>query len=153
MAGRRTRRSDMPNDPAAVIRAMRSCRGAMIEVLRCVKPMGPTYHAASMVISAIDAMATLLTGERYYFSADGSASSGASRQEETMALAAGEGQDRQPAGAAESAARRMAGPRQARWPSRVPAISRTPWCCASSARWKVLMGALRMRLCGSGSRA
>ena len=33
---------------------------------------GPVYHAASMVISAIDAMATLLTGERFYFSADGS---------------------------------------------------------------------------------
>ena len=44
----------------------------MIDVLRAVKPMGPAYHAASMVISAIDGMAVFLTGERYYFSAGGS---------------------------------------------------------------------------------
>ena len=60
--GRRTGRSDTPKDPAATVRAMRSCREAMIEVCRCVKPRGPAYHGASTVISAIDAMATLLTG-------------------------------------------------------------------------------------------
>ena len=69
---RRTGRSEMPTDPAAAIRAMRVCRDAMIDVLRTVKPMGPAYHGASMVIAAIDAFAQLLTGRRYYFSADGS---------------------------------------------------------------------------------
>ena len=81
MAGRRTGRTDMPRDPAAVVRALRSCRSAMIDVCRTVKPMGPAYHAASMVISAIDGFAVFLTGERYYFSADGSSASEA-RQEE-----------------------------------------------------------------------
>ena len=82
----------MPHDPAAAIRAMRVCRDAMIEVCKCVKPMGPVYHAAMMVISAIDAMATLLTRERYYFSAGGSAGNEASRQqvEETRARENGE---------------------------------------------------------------
>lgn len=69
---RRTGRSEMPSDPAAAMRAMRFCREAMIDVLRTVKPMGPAYHGASMVIAAIDAFAQLLTGQRYYFSADGS---------------------------------------------------------------------------------
>ena len=33
--------------------------------------MGTVYHGASMVIAAIDAFTTLLTGERYYFGIDG----------------------------------------------------------------------------------
>ena len=69
---RRTGRSDMPADPAGAMRAMGVCRAAMIDVLRTVKPMGPAYHGASMVIAAIDAFAQLITGHRYYFSADGS---------------------------------------------------------------------------------
>ena len=69
---RRTGRSDMPIDAAGTLRALGACRGAMIDVLRTVKPMGPAYHAASMVVSAIDGMATFLTGERYFFSAGGS---------------------------------------------------------------------------------
>lgn len=70
---RRTKRSDMPNDTAATIRALGGCRQAMIDVLRVVKPMGPAYHAASMVISAIDGFATFLTGQRYHFSVGSSA--------------------------------------------------------------------------------
>ena len=69
---RRTGRSDMPADPAGAMRAMGSCRAAMIDVLRTVKPMGPAYHGASMVIAAIDAFAQLITGHRYYFSDEGS---------------------------------------------------------------------------------
>ncbi len=87
---RRTGRSDMPPDPAAAVRAMRVCRDAMTEVCRCVKPMGPAYHAASMVISAIDAMATFLTGERYYFSAHGSAIGDASQEQDARARKSGE---------------------------------------------------------------
>lgn len=80
MAARRSRRLDIPTDPAATIRALRACRDAMIEVCRCVKPMDPVYHGASMVILAIDALATLLTGERYYFSDDGSSASEGHRE-------------------------------------------------------------------------
>ena len=87
---RRTGRADMPTDPAATVRAMRTCRDAMVEVCRCVRPMGPAYHAASMVISAIDAMATFLTGERYYFSAGGANPSEAERQADLTARESGE---------------------------------------------------------------
>ena len=80
----------MPKDPAATVRAMRVCREAMIEVCRCVKPTGPAYHAASMVISAIDAMATFLTGERYYFSAGGSVAGDATPDQEARARESGE---------------------------------------------------------------
>ena len=69
---RRTGRSDFPNNPVATLRALSMCRLAMIDVLRVVKPMGPAYHAASMVVAAIDGFATFLTGERYHFSAGGS---------------------------------------------------------------------------------
>ena len=69
---RRTRRSDMPHDPAGTLRALAACRKAMLDVSRAVKPMGPADHAASMVIAAIDGMAAFLTGERYYFSIGGS---------------------------------------------------------------------------------
>ena len=133
-----------------------------------------------MVISAIDAMATFLTGERYYFSADGSvgergnvgASGPESPRERREALAyvtyfvampfdrnedgelvAGEAQDRQSAGAAESAARRMAETAAGAVAfSRTGdpadgASSRTRWCCAGSARcraWTIFWAASDM---------
>jgi hypothetical protein len=70
----------MPPDPAAVIRALRACRGVMLEVHGRVKPTGPVYHGASMVLAAIDSFATLLTGQRYYFSAEGTAAPEARRR-------------------------------------------------------------------------
>ena len=73
MGPRRTGRSDMPSDPAGAVRALRLCRDAMIDVCKSVTPTGPVYHGASMVISAIDAFTTLLTGNRHYFWAGGSA--------------------------------------------------------------------------------
>ena len=62
----------MPPDPAGVVRALRACRESMLEVQSRVRPTGPVYHGAAMVISAIDGFATVLTGERHYFSIDGS---------------------------------------------------------------------------------
>ena len=78
---RRMTRGDMPPDPAGVVRALRACRVTMIEVQRRVRPTGPTYHGASMVVAAIDGFATMLTGQRYYFSADGSVAAEARRDE------------------------------------------------------------------------
>ncbi len=88
-------RADMPPDPAAVIRALRTCRETMQQVQRRVRPSGPVYHGAllllrrrlaaearrtaAMVIASVDAFATLLTGERYYFSAEGSVAAEARR--------------------------------------------------------------------------
>lgn len=78
---RRMTRGDMPPDPAKVVRALRACRETMIEVQGRVRPTGPTYHGAAMVIAAVDGFATLLTGQRYYFSADGSVAAEARRVE------------------------------------------------------------------------
>ena len=83
-------RSNMPTDPAATVRALRVCRDAMIEVHKCVKPMGPAYHAAAMVISAIDGFATFFTGQRYYFSAHESSIGEELTHEEKMAQESGE---------------------------------------------------------------
>lgn len=82
----------MPSDPAGVVRALRACRETMIGVSRQVKPSGPCYHAASMVIAAIDGMAAFLTRERHYFHAEGSTSSDDFRQQvdERMAREQGE---------------------------------------------------------------
>ncbi len=71
----------MPPDPAATIRALKACRAAMVDVCGRVKPMGPIYHGASMVMAAIDGFATVLTGQRHYFHADGSTMSEARRKE------------------------------------------------------------------------
>ncbi len=78
---RRMTRGDMPTDPAKVVRALRACRETMLEVQGRVRPTGPVYHGASMVIASIDGFATLLTGQRYYFSADGSVAAEARRAE------------------------------------------------------------------------
>ena len=74
-------RGDMPADPAKVVRALRACRETMLEVQGRVRATGPVYHGAAMVIASIDAFATLLTGQRYYFSADGSVAADARRDE------------------------------------------------------------------------
>ena len=55
---RRTSRLDMPPDPASVVQALRARREAMIGVQTKVRVNTRVYHSASMVVAAIDAMAT-----------------------------------------------------------------------------------------------
>jgi hypothetical protein len=55
---RRTSRLDTPPDPANVIQGLRACRQAMIGVQAKVCVNGPGYHSTSMVMAAINAMAT-----------------------------------------------------------------------------------------------
>ena len=66
------RRPDLPSDPAAVLEALRVARKAMIDVVRQVRPTSPVHRGASMVIAAIDDLATVLTGERDFFAIGGS---------------------------------------------------------------------------------
>jgi hypothetical protein len=66
------KKPDRINDPGPLLRAMLPCRKAMIDAMISVKPMGTAYHALSMVVSAIDALATLLIGREGYFWATGS---------------------------------------------------------------------------------
>jgi hypothetical protein len=50
-----------------LIEALGRCRQTVIEASTRVKVSGPVYHACHMVTAAIDALATLLTGSKYYF--------------------------------------------------------------------------------------
>jgi len=56
-------RTDLPLDPAAVLRALRACREAMVSVSAEVTIRGPVDHAASGLRAAIDRMAGYLTGD------------------------------------------------------------------------------------------
>lgn len=52
--------------------ALRACRSALIESRRHQKPSSPTYRRGSQLITAIDDMASELTGDREMFWAKGS---------------------------------------------------------------------------------
>jgi hypothetical protein len=62
---------DKISNPGPMLAVMRTCRQTMIQASATVKPMGPTYHGLSMVVSAIDALAALLIGRHDYFWAKG----------------------------------------------------------------------------------
>ena len=66
MSGYRKRRDTIAN-PGPLLATMRASREALCRASADVKPFGAVYHGLSMVISAIDALAVLLTGERDYF--------------------------------------------------------------------------------------
>ena len=80
----------MPPNPAAVVRALRKCREAMIEVERHVKPTGPVYKATSAIQSGINALATLLTGDAEYFWDKGSVGRCPNELKDKLAREAGE---------------------------------------------------------------
>jgi hypothetical protein len=50
-----------------LIDALEHCRQAVIHASTKVKVMGPVYQGCHMVRAAIDALATLITGSKYYF--------------------------------------------------------------------------------------
>jgi hypothetical protein len=62
---------DKISDPGPLLAIMRTCRQAMIQASSTVKPMGTTYHGLSMVVAAIDSLATLFTRRNDYFWAAG----------------------------------------------------------------------------------
>lgn len=64
----------------------------MIDVVTKVKINGAIYSAAHLVITAIDAMATLLTGDRHYFAGEGGGATADQRRaaEERAAIERGE---------------------------------------------------------------
>ena len=78
---RRQKRTELPPDPAGVVRALRVCRSEMQKVCAKVKPMGRIFHGASIVITAIDSFALLLTGHPDYFHAEPSSASQGRREE------------------------------------------------------------------------
>jgi hypothetical protein len=72
------KRPDKLANPGPLLGVMRTCRQAMTDASATVKPMGTIYHGLSMVVSAIDALATLLTGCRtdYFWSVGHGATEG-----------------------------------------------------------------------------
>jgi hypothetical protein len=61
------KRPDEMRNPGPLLAVMRQCRGAMTNASNDVQPMGVIYHALHIVISALDALATILTGRQDYF--------------------------------------------------------------------------------------
>ena len=60
-------RPDMPKDPAAAVRALRTCRNEMLVIVTQVRIGGKIYEKAQRIIAAIDAMTGELTGDPEYF--------------------------------------------------------------------------------------
>ena len=61
---------DLPHTPATVVRDLRAVRERMRKIMDGVKPHGPAYLAAAAIMTAVDAFATLLTGDPKYFHAE-----------------------------------------------------------------------------------
>lgn len=60
-------RPGVVEEPGLFLADLRACRGVLIEAHCHVAPAGATYEALSIVQAAIDATATLLTGDATYF--------------------------------------------------------------------------------------
>ena len=63
---RRSTRSDASVDHSRLLSAVSECRRALIEASAKAQPNGPLYNACAMVIAAIDALTTFLTGNPYF---------------------------------------------------------------------------------------
>ena len=66
VARSRGKGEDLTNT-AELLRVVGEARKALLQAQSRVRPMGTTYHALSMVTSAIDALALFLTGNPIYF--------------------------------------------------------------------------------------
>lgn len=66
------KRPDRIANPGPLLSSLRTCRDAVTRSCSEVKPFGTIYHGLGMVVAAIDALALLLTHQRYYFAASGS---------------------------------------------------------------------------------
>jgi len=64
---RTRRRGDTILKVPELLTALGEMRGRLIKASTDVRPYGPAYHAVSMLVRAIDALATFVTGQRDYF--------------------------------------------------------------------------------------
>jgi hypothetical protein len=70
----------MPADPAAVVRALRACRDAMIGLCGSVRIGGPVYVCSAAILAALDALADEISGQAGYFLAPGGGATEGERQ-------------------------------------------------------------------------
>jgi hypothetical protein len=68
---RRRARSDARVDRKGLLAALGECRAAVLRASVKMAVNGPLYYSAATVVSAIDGLALLLTGERDYFHLQG----------------------------------------------------------------------------------
>lgn len=68
---RRSTRSDASVDHSRLLSAVSDCHSALIEASTKAQPNGPLYNACAMVVAAIDALTTFLTGNPYFHHASG----------------------------------------------------------------------------------
>jgi hypothetical protein len=64
-------RSDAKVDRKGLLTALGECRSSVLRASLKMKVNGPLYYSAATVVSAIDGLALLLTGERDYFHLQG----------------------------------------------------------------------------------
>lgn len=68
---RRTSRSDASVDHSRLLSAVSECRRSLIEASTRATANGPLYNACGMVVAAIDALTTYITGNPYFHHAGG----------------------------------------------------------------------------------
>lgn len=68
---RQRARSDSRVDRKGLLTALGECRAAVLRASIKMTINGPFYYSAATVVSAIDGLALLLTGERDYFHLQG----------------------------------------------------------------------------------
>jgi len=71
MVQRSRGRGDVVPHAPELLRLLGECRKRLIDASTEVRPFGAAYHALSMVTTAIDALATFMTGHRDHFSIGG----------------------------------------------------------------------------------
>jgi len=72
MVQRSRGRGDVIPHSAELLKVLGDCRKRLIDASTEVRPFGAAYHALSMVTTAIDTLATFMTGHRDHFAIGGS---------------------------------------------------------------------------------
>ncbi len=72
MVQRSRGRGDVIPHAPELLKLLGECRRRLIDASTEVRPFGTGYHAIHLVTTAIDALATFMTGHRDHFSISGS---------------------------------------------------------------------------------
>ncbi len=79
MVQRARGKGDVISHAPELLRVLGDCRKRLLDASTEVRPFGAAYHALSMVTTAIDALATFMTGHRDHFAIGGSVAPEGSR--------------------------------------------------------------------------
>ncbi len=79
MVQRARGKGDVISHAPELLGVLGDCRKRLLDASTEVRPFGAAYHALSMVTTAIDALATFMTGHRDHFAIGGSVAPEGSR--------------------------------------------------------------------------